>query len=99
MTTEYAPHLLGTPNIAYRNGSVPEVIDDGKTGFIVENLEQAVNAVLRVSSLDRRTCRRTFEERFSARRMGSDYLAIYRSLCDRDPDLIPKDRVLKVAAA
>jgi glycosyltransferase involved in cell wall biosynthesis len=88
----------GTPVIAYRKGSVPEVIDDGETGFIVENLEEAVNAVQRVSALDRRTCRRIFEERFSARRMCSDYLAVYRSLCDRDPDLLPKDRGLKVAA-
>jgi len=89
----------GTPVIAYRAGSVPEVIDDGKSGFIVEDLEQAVSAVMRVGALDRRTCRRVFEERFSARRMCSDYLAIYGDLCDRDPDLIPRDGVLSVAAA
>jgi len=88
----------GTPVVAYRAGSVPEVIDDGKTGFIVENIEQAVNAARRAGALDRRTCRRTFEERFSAHRMCSDYLAIYRALCDRDPDLV-KDGILSVAAA
>jgi glycosyltransferase involved in cell wall biosynthesis len=87
----------GTPVIAYRSGSVPEVIDEGKTGFIVENIEVAVNAVRRVGVLDRRTCRRTFEERFSAPRMCADYLAVYRALCDRDPDA--RDGVLSVAAA
>lgn len=60
----------------------------------VENIEQAVKAVGRVEALDRRNCRRTFEERFSARRMCADYLAIYRALCDRDQDLISRDSVL-----
>jgi glycosyltransferase involved in cell wall biosynthesis len=91
----------GTPVIAYRAGSVPEVIEDGKTGYIVENLEEAVSAVRRVGALDRATCRRVYEERFTACRMCADYLAIYRSLCDREPDLTPRrrDNVLSAAAA
>ena len=56
--------------------SVPEVIDEGVTGFVVESIEQAVKAVERVASLSRRKCRQVFETRFSARRMASDYLAI-----------------------
>ncbi|MBV8909264.1 MAG: glycosyltransferase family 4 protein [Gammaproteobacteria bacterium] len=77
----------GTPIVAYRAGSVPEVIDDGKTGYIVENLDQAVDAVRRIGELDREACRRAFEERFSARRMCHDYLALYRSLCNRTREL------------
>jgi glycosyltransferase involved in cell wall biosynthesis len=75
----------GTPTIAYRKGSVPEVLDEGMTGFIVDNLDDAVAAVQRVGSLNRRICRRVFEERFSARRMCLDYLELYKGLCDWTP--------------
>jgi glycosyltransferase involved in cell wall biosynthesis len=74
----------GTPVIAYRNGSVPEVLDDGVTGFVVDNLDQAVQAVGRVPELSRAECRRAFELRFSARRMAQGYLAVYRRLLE-DP--------------
>jgi glycosyltransferase involved in cell wall biosynthesis len=67
----------GTPVIAYDYGSVPEVVDDGVTGFIVRSEEEAVRAIDRAPSLDRRRCRETFERRFSARRMTQDYLALY----------------------
>ncbi len=70
----------GTPTIAYRRGSVEEVIEDGVTGFIVEDIEEAVAAVERVPSLSRKRCREVFEERFTASRMAQDYLAIYRRL-------------------
>jgi glycosyltransferase involved in cell wall biosynthesis len=70
----------GTPVIAYRWGSVPEIIDDGVTGFIVDDLEAAVEAVPKVRDLDRSLCRRRFEERFSATRMAQDYLTIYQRL-------------------
>ena len=70
----------GTPVIAFRAGSVPEVIDDGITGFIVDSEEEAVRAVNRVGNLDRREIRRIFEERFTARRMADDYVDIYREL-------------------
>jgi glycosyltransferase involved in cell wall biosynthesis len=70
----------GTPVIAWRRGSVPEVIDDGVTGIIVESVEQAVEAVGRIHRLSREACRRTFERRFDARRMAADYVEIYRGL-------------------
>ena len=70
----------GTPVIAYRSGSVPEVIEDGVTGFLVENEEQAVAAVHRLRQLDRRKVRSRFEERFSATRMVKEYESQYRKL-------------------
>jgi glycosyltransferase involved in cell wall biosynthesis len=72
----------GTPVIAYRRGSVPEIIEDGVTGFIVDDLEGAVQAVERLPTLSRRHCRERFEERFSASRMARDYLALYQRLLD-----------------
>jgi glycosyltransferase involved in cell wall biosynthesis len=68
----------GTPVIAYRSGSVPEVVEDGVTGFIVEDEEQAVAAVHRLGRLDRRKIRSRFEERFSAHRMAREYESQYR---------------------
>jgi glycosyltransferase involved in cell wall biosynthesis len=68
----------GTPVIAYRCGSVPEVLQDGVTGFVVEDLDQAERAVARVAELSRRRCREVFEERFSVERMACDYLRVYR---------------------
>ena len=70
----------GTPVIAFRRGSVPEVVDDGVTGFIVDDEDQAVAAIKRVGELDRKQVRATFEKRFSARRMAEDYLRHYESL-------------------
>lgn len=72
----------GTPIIAYRRGSVPEVIDDGLTGFIVNSLEEAVQAVRRVPELNRASCRKAFEDRFSSKRMADDYLQIYERMAD-----------------
>jgi glycosyltransferase involved in cell wall biosynthesis len=70
----------GTPVIAFRRASVPEVLEDGRTGLIVDDLEGAVSAVQAVGSLDRRAVRRGFEERFTAERMARDYLALYEKL-------------------
>jgi glycosyltransferase involved in cell wall biosynthesis len=70
----------GTPVVAWRQGSVSEVLEDGVTGFIVEELEDAVAAVEKVAALSRRRCREGFEECFSARRMARDYLSLYRRL-------------------
>jgi glycosyltransferase involved in cell wall biosynthesis len=72
----------GTPVIAFRAGSVPEVIDDGVTGFIVDSEEEAVRAAGRVGKLNRREIHRIFEQRFTARRMADDYVDIYRQLTD-----------------
>jgi glycosyltransferase involved in cell wall biosynthesis len=70
----------GTPVIAFNRGSVPEIIEDGLTGFIVEDETSAVAAVNRLGELSLEKIRRRFEERFTARRMANDYLAVYRSL-------------------
>jgi glycosyltransferase involved in cell wall biosynthesis len=70
----------GTPVIAYRCGSVPEVIDHGLNGFIVQNMEEAVEAARQVTNLDRRNCRETFERRFSVRRMAQEYVGQYAAL-------------------
>jgi glycosyltransferase involved in cell wall biosynthesis len=67
----------GTPVIAWRRGSVPEIIEDGINGFIVDTVEQAVRTVSEIASFDRELCRRRFLSRFSATRMAEDYLAIY----------------------
>src|ERR1700730_6871326 len=72
----------GTPVIAFNRGSAPEVVDDGLTGFVVEDEISAIGAVDRLSQLPRDKIRRRFEERFTARRMAQDYLAVYRSLID-----------------
>jgi glycosyltransferase involved in cell wall biosynthesis len=79
----------GTPVIAMRNGSVPEVVDEGVTGFVVESEEEAVAAVHRLPELSRDTVRQTFERRFSARRMAENYLDVYAELIGaRRPKLI-----------
>ena len=70
----------GTPVIAFRRGSVPEVIDDGVTGFIVENEADAVHAIHRLAELDRRGIRSRFEHRFTAKRMAEDYVCHYEQL-------------------
>ncbi len=72
----------GTPVIAFRHGSIPEVIDDGVTGFIVDDIEQSLHALDKVLHFDRQRCRRIFEERFSVARMAGDYLKIYERLLE-----------------
>jgi glycosyltransferase involved in cell wall biosynthesis len=74
----------GTPVIAFNRGSVPEVVDEGVTGFIVEDEKSAIGAVYRLAELSRVNIRKRFEERFTARRMAQDYLAVYRSLMDME---------------
>ena len=70
----------GTPVVAWRNGSVPEIKEDGITGFVVESVEGAVQAVGRISELSRPACRKRFEERYDASRMVQNYLKVYRCL-------------------
>lgn len=70
----------GTPVIAYRLGSVPEVMEEGLTGFVVNSLEEAVEAVRRVPDLSRAQCRKVFEDRFSSKRMADDYIQVYERL-------------------
>ena len=75
----------GTPVIAFNRGSVPEIIEDGLTGFVVEGKEEAIAATDRLSRLSRRAIRQRFEERFTARRMAREYLNVYRSLIEKRP--------------
>ncbi|HLT25408.1 MAG TPA: glycosyltransferase family 4 protein [Zeimonas sp.] len=77
----------GTPVVAWRNGSVPEVVDEGVTGFIVQSRDEAVAAVRRAGSLDRARCREVFEERFTAQRMARDYLRLYERLAEPVPEV------------
>ena len=70
----------GTPVLAFRRGSVPEVIDEGVTGFIVEDEREAIRKLGALLALDRGRVRRRFEERFTASRMASDYVKLYKSL-------------------
>lgn len=76
----------GTPCIAWRAGSVPEVVDHGVTGFVIDSIEGAVDAVRRVSMLERAQVRARFEQRFSAERMARDYLEVYRRIVRRSDD-------------
>lgn len=73
----------GTPVITYERGSVPEVIEDGLTGFICRDEADAVRAVHRIGDLDRAKVRQRFEERFSARRMAMDYVSVYEEMAAR----------------
>jgi len=70
----------GTPIIAFRRGSVPEVVEDGTSGFVVDTIEEAVRAVRRIVSLHRIRVRAAFERRFTAERMARDYMQIYQEL-------------------
>jgi glycosyltransferase involved in cell wall biosynthesis len=81
----------GTPVIAFRCGSVAEVIDHGVTGFIVDSVDEAVVAVEQVKQLSRATVRERFESRFAASRMARDYVALYRELINQDARDRPRD--------
>ena len=72
----------GTPVIAWRCGSVPEVLEPGVTGYVVESIEEAVRALQHLPGLSRTRCRRRFEERFSVERMARDYVSVYEQLAE-----------------
>ena len=73
----------GTPVIGFRRASVPEVVEDGRTGFVVAGVDEMVEAIGRLGDLDRRACRASAEERFTVRRMVDDVEAMYRTVLDR----------------
>jgi glycosyltransferase involved in cell wall biosynthesis len=81
----------GTPVIAFRRGSVPEVVEHGATGFIVDDEEQALQAIKHLPELDRKRVRDGFERRFTARRMAEDYLQRYGLLENSYRDFFPTD--------
>ena len=68
----------GTPTIAFRCGSVPEIMTDGFTGFVVETVESAIDCVRRIPEIDRRACRAVFEKRFTVDRMADEYVELYK---------------------
>jgi glycosyltransferase involved in cell wall biosynthesis len=72
----------GTPVIAYRRGSIPEIIEDGVTGFVCETPSEMAEAVERIASIDRNRCRAAFEARFTADRMARDYVALYERIIE-----------------
>jgi glycosyltransferase involved in cell wall biosynthesis len=72
----------GTPVVAFRGGSVPEVIEDGRAGFVVDTLEAAIEAAARIDTIDRRGCRELFERRFTTRRMADRYVESYACVID-----------------
>jgi glycosyltransferase involved in cell wall biosynthesis len=80
----------GTPVIAFRRGSVPEVIDDNLTGFIVESIDDSLRAIDKIEHFDRSGCRSVFEKRFSTARMAADYVKIYEGLMKRQGRSHPK---------
>jgi len=94
----------GTPVVAWRSGSVPEIIDEARTGFMVRSMEEAVAAVDRAEQLDRGAIRRVFERRFTSDRMAADYVSIYREMVAArvaapDPLTVPLAASLPAAAA
>ena len=70
----------GTPVIAFRRGSIPEIVDDGVTGFVVRNIDEGVLAVNRAAAVSRYRVRERFEKRFSVERMTRDYVSIYNRM-------------------
>jgi glycosyltransferase involved in cell wall biosynthesis len=86
----------GTPVVAYGMGSVGEVMQDGVTGFVVHDQQQAIRAAARIDTVDRRRCRQVFERRFTAAAMAARYARVYRALIDtrndrRDPEALAED--------
>ena len=88
----------GTPVLAFRCGSVPEIVEDGLTGAIVDTMEEAIAALPRVIALDRKKVRQRFEQRFSATRMAKDYVDVYRSLLASSQSTAARATILRLAA-
>ena len=90
-----------TPVIAYRRGSIPEIIDHGVTGFICDTLEEMIHSVRHVSLLERAHCRQAFEARFTSERMVQDYLRVYARVVGipSEPPAISEDHTSGLAAS
>jgi glycosyltransferase involved in cell wall biosynthesis len=89
----------GTPVLAFRCGSVPEIVERGKTGFIVGSVDEAVHAVPQLLMLDRNKVRSRFEQRFSSPQMTREYVAIYQKLCQRHGGLLIEDALADIQPA
>jgi glycosyltransferase involved in cell wall biosynthesis len=77
----------GTPVIAYPRGSVPEIIEQGRNGFLVNDAQSAARTIQKVSQISREECRQSFDERFTSTRMAKDYLALYERLTQGVPEI------------
>jgi glycosyltransferase involved in cell wall biosynthesis len=84
----------GTPVVAWRQGSVPEVILDGVNGLIVDNLEDALRRMPELDGIRRDDCRKMFEAHFRSQRMADDYLRIYEEVIDANRRATPRPTVL-----
>ena len=85
----------GTPVLAYRRGSIPEIIDDGITGFICDSINEMVSALSRLSLIKRQDCRQAYETRFTATRMATDYVGLYETLMGQHQTRFAKRRSLR----
>jgi glycosyltransferase involved in cell wall biosynthesis len=83
----------GTPSIAFNCGSVPEVIHHGVSGLIVNDMQEAAEAVSQISTLSRAACRREFETRFTAARMARDYVKLYETILSAEPYAVETPQV------
>jgi glycosyltransferase involved in cell wall biosynthesis len=88
----------GTPVVAYRRGSIPEIIEDCATGFVCDGLDDMLAAMQRIPELDRRQCRRSFEQRFTVERMTQDYLRVYERVLDRTGQRVPESEALPMGS-
>jgi glycosyltransferase involved in cell wall biosynthesis len=70
----------GTPIIAFDRGSMPELIEDGKTGFLVNTMDEAIEAVAHIKDIDRACCRRRVEQYFTVDRMVEEYIQVYETI-------------------
>ena len=86
----------GTPVVAWRSGSVPEIVEEGVTGCVVSSIDEAVSATKRALAFDRDRCRAGFERRFTAERMARDYVTLYESLIDGGAPAGDRDRARQV---
>jgi glycosyltransferase involved in cell wall biosynthesis len=81
----------GTPIVGFRRGAVPEIVKDGKTGFVIDSVDEMVDAVRSIAQIDRRDCRRHVEERYSIEKMAEGYEAVYERLARAQPiRVLPK---------
>ena len=93
----------GTPVLAYRRGSIPEIIEDQSTGFVCENLDEMTAAIHRIPEIDRRHCRQVFEQRFTVERMARDYVQVYEqalvNICEVEAETTDFDTGARPAAS
>ena len=86
--------VCGTPTLAFRKGSVPEIVEDGKTGFVVDSLSEMIDAVGRIDSIDPRQCRRHVQNHFSITSMAYKYSELYQQILDEHKTLASHDKLL-----